>query len=409
MAEENFKDELATIVVEFNVPESVLNDFTVGEVVMMESLLTPGLQTSIKVHSYLHNIPKKDLDLFKNSIATIKINRPILKRYGLPDEMKFSQRIYRMANRKLVNNNNEEYVLHACDDSLLTNAKSLVSQQWNCIPPHNVVSEVLSRCAKVKNMEIESTSPGRDYIAENIHPFEVVKQQADVALSSSGSDPSFVHFMTYENNGTHHFKSLYKMTRENHIIELAYSEASGAKNGERSQESGYRNPYGIMQYSFPCDFDLLSDLLNGVDENGNDITSIVTINPLLGQFSLLGGQTMDCGIGNGVYKVGMSNKNSEQQQSSCNIGIEDYMLKRQARMNLLEQDKIALRLTVPWCPIYHAGKVIRINLYNKNDNKIKLYGSGDYLISSMIHTVKRGGFSTTTMDCVSTTVGKGIQ
>jgi hypothetical protein len=200
------------------------------------------------------------------------------------------------------------------------------------------------------------------------------------------------------------------LTKQDPIITLFSSDAAGSKDDNRDWYGGYRNPYAIMQYSFPCDFDLLSDLLNGIDTNGSDLTSLTTINPFLGQFSLFGIQTINCGIGQGVYKVGMTNYNSAEQQDSCNFGIEQYLLKRQARMALLEPDKVALRLTVPWNPIFHAGKVIEIELFNKNDkdNSTKLYGSGKYLISSMIHTVKRGGFSTTTMDCVATTVGGGI-
>lgn len=409
---ENFKDDQATIEASFNVSDSVLSDFTIGEVVMMESLLTPGLQTSIRVQSHLHNLPRKDLDAWKNSLVKVKIKRPILKYFKFPDELEITQRIYRLSSRKLVNNNNEEYVLHACDDSLLNNARSLVSNRWNCRLPSDVVRDTLVNCCGIQpsKLDIETASTPRDYIAENIHPFEVVKQQADVALTGS-MDPSYVHFMTYENNGTHYFKSLENLcSRQSPVITLHYSEAAGSTaNDTEQKQSGYKNPHSILQYSFPCDFDLLSDLLNGIDVDGRDITSLVSINPFLGQFSLLGNQNINCGIGQGVYKVGMSNVNSAEQQSSCNIGMEQYVLKRQARMNLLEPDKVALRLTVPWNPIYHAGKQIRVSLYNKNDNKIMIYGSGDYLISSMIHTIKRGGYSTTTMDCVSITAGKGLQ
>lgn len=409
---DQFRDDLATISAEFKADDAVLQDFTIGEVVMMESLMTPGLQTSIRVQSHLHNLPIKNLDSWKNTLVKVKITRPVLEYWKLPYEMEITQRVYRLANRKLVNNANEEYVIHACDDSLLNNARSLVSNKWNCRLPSDVVRETLTNCCGVQSskIDIEAASTPRDYIAENIHPFEVVKQQADVSLTSS-MDPSYVHFMTYENGGTHYFQSLEKMcTRQSPVITLNYSDAAGAMGEEKTNMvSGYKNPKTVMQYSFPCDFDLLSDLLNGIDVNGKDITSLVSINPFLGQFSLLGNQNINCGIGQGVFKIGMSNINSADQQDSCNIGMEQYVLKRQARMNLLEPDKVALRLTVPWCPIYHAGKIIRFELYNKNENSQLLYGSGDYLISSMVHTIKRGGFSTTTMDCVSVTVGKGVQ
>lgn len=407
-------DNLANIEAGFRFPdekEPLLEDFTVQEIVMMESLLTPGIQTIIKAHSFVHTLPKKDFDKWKNIITDIKIQRPILKRMGFPeDTMQLRQTVYRIANRRLINNNNEEYTIYACDNSLLNNARSLVSNKWNCRLPHEVVRETLSQCCGVPltKMEIESTSTPRDYIAENVHPFEVCKQQADVALTSS-MDPSFVHYMTYENFGTHHFKSLESLCKQtpSKLYTFKYSEAAGSKLNDQEKQAGYANPNNILTYSFPCDFDLLADLLNGIEADGSDITSIVTINPFLGQFSLSGVQSIDCGIGKGVYKMGLTNINSAQQQSSCNIGIEYFMLKRQARMNLLEQDKIALRMTIPWNPNLHAGKVIKIELYNKTDNTIMLHGSGDYLISSMVHTVKRGGYSTTTLDCVSTTVGKG--
>ncbi len=74
-------------------------------------------------------------------------------------------------------------------------------------------------------------------------------------------------------------------------------------------------------------------------------------------------------------------------------------------MNLLESDKIALRITVPWNPELHAGEIIKLTLKNKNDPDQLNYGSGEYLIVSMTHNIRRGGFGTTTMDCVSKTVG----
>lgn len=409
--EYNGSDESAIIEAYFPVSDNILDDFTVQEITLVESLLTPGIQTAIKCHSYRHVLPNKNLDEFKNLTANIKITRPILKAYKFnEDTLEVNPRIYRLADRKMINPNNEEFVLYGCDDSLLNNARELVSQNWNSTPPSDVVRQVLSSSARVINMDIESSSPSRDYIAENIHPFDVVKQQAEVALANS-NDPSFLHYMTYENGGTHHFRSLASLSKGTPIVELTHADTAGAKSEKNDIYGGYRNPRLIMTYSFPCDFDLLSDLLNGIDTDGRDLTSMILSNAFLGQFSLSGVQTIANGLGQGIFKLGQTNFNSADQQDASNSGIEQYLLKRQARMNLLEPDKVALRLTVPWNPVYHAGKVIRVNLYNKNDrNKapIQLYGAGDYLISSMVHTVKRGGFSTTTMDCVSTTVGKGM-
>jgi hypothetical protein len=92
--------------------------------------------------------------------------------------------------------------------------------------------------------------------------------------------------------------------------------------------------------------------------------------------------------------------------------VEKYLLKRQARMNLLEQDKIALKVTVPWNPELNVGKMIDV-LFPRKTGKAGtsndvLYGTGRYLIVNLVHTIKSGGFSTTTMECVAQTAGQGV-
>jgi hypothetical protein len=251
-------------------------------------------------------------------------------------------------------------------------------------------------------MDIERSDPARDYIAENIHPFQVVSQQANVSLAE-GDDPSFVHYMTYQNMGTHHFRSLKTLSQQEPVMTFLETETGIS--------AGFGFPFSIMTYSFPCDFDLLSDVLNGISTGGRDINSVVVFNPRDGNFSLVGDQTLGCGIGQGVLKIAQTNTNSEGDQDTCNMGVEKYLLKRQARMSLLERDKIALRLTVPFSPILNVGKVIEIDLMNKEamvmGDKVPVYGSGKYLILHMFHEIRKGGYATTTMDCVAVTVGSG--
>lgn len=395
-------DALASFEVSWGgVPPELLNEFTPMEIVLGESLLTPGLQTSVRVHSYHHNLPIKVLDIFKNSPISIKIDKPINERYDQPRNMEIRQITYRLDKRHLYNQNTEEFVLHACDQTLLDDAATLVSKFWDCKTPSTVVRDVLSSCAGAKKLDIERSDPGRDYLAENIHPFQIVAQQANVALAA-GNDPSFIHYMTYADFGTHHFRSLHYLTRQPSIITYSFSE-TGAKY------SGIGNPYALITHSFPCDFDLLTDILNGVDANGKDINSFIAINPLMGSYNIFGGTgAYGCGIGSGNPKSAISNESSAKQQQACPDYARLFVQKRQARMNLLEQDKIALRLTVPWNPKLHAGKIITLELPNKNEPTLMNYGSGDYLILHMKHDIKYGGYATTTLDCVSRTVGIGV-
>jgi hypothetical protein len=390
-----------------------LQDFSIREITLGESLLTPGLQTSVLVDSFLHAsvddqgkaLPPKNFDDFKNKNLIINLERPMLDSFGIQTSMQVKQRVYRLDNRQLINNNNERFRIHACDDSLLNDARTRVSKSWKCTSPSAIVGEVLQSCAGVTRLEVEDSTPVRDYIAENIHPFQVVTQQANAALAA-GDDPSFIHYMTYEDLGTHKFRSIYSLSRETPAFNKKYFVFS-----ETGSVTGYNNPFSIMTYSFPCDFDLLSDLLNGVDVNGQPINTLTTVNPLAGTLSMLGNQALGCGLGGGVYNLSKTNINTEQAQDQCAFEVEKYLLKRQARMGLLEQDKIALKLTVPWNPELNVGKMINVGFIRKgsgNEGEDRLYGSGTYLIVNLLHTIKSGGLSTTSMDCVAQTAGQGI-
>lgn len=391
------------------------SDISVREVTLSESLLTPGLQTSVLVDSFLHvspnekgnPLPPKNFDDYKNKIMSIQIERPLLEAYKMPSTLNVQQRIYRLDDRKLVNNNNERFRVHACDDSLLNDARSLVSKSWKCTSPTSIVEDVLRSCAGVRRLEVEPSTPMRDYIAENIHPFQVVTQQANAALANS-NDPSFVHYMTYEDFGTHKFRSIYSLSKQPAVFNTPFVFAETG-----SGSSGYDNPYSIMNYLFPCDFDMLSDILNGVDVDGSFINSLTVFNPIAATLSLFGNQAVGCGLGGGVYKLSKTNYNTEQAQDMCKMEVEKYLLKRQARMSLLEQDKIALRLTVPWNPSLNVGKMIKVEMKRKgvqngDSTQALLYGSGTYLIVNLVHSIKNGGFSTTTMECVAQTAGQGI-
>jgi hypothetical protein len=398
--DEKIRLKITNLTVE-GLKESDLEDVSVSEIVLGESLLTPGLQTIVTLNSYVYNLPAKNLDNYKNKKISMKLERPILEDYKFNSKMEIEGVVYRLDNRKLIDHNvtnNEEFTIHACDQSLLNDAKSLVSKSWKCTRPSDIVEYVLKSCAGVKELDVEKADPARDYIAENIHPFQVVNQQSNVALAN-GNDPSFLHYMTYDKN-THHFRSLASLCKEKSMATFKYVETG--------IDGGYANPLGIIAFSFPCDFDYLSDLLNGVDDKGQNQNTLTTANPNAKSMSQLGNQTQGCGMGGYNQKEAMTNKGTAEKQNSCETSVEKYLLKRQARLGLIERDKIALRMVVPWNPDLHAGKIITLDWKNKEDGKTPVYGSGDYLIVSMMHTIKAGGFATTTLDCVSKTVGQGV-
>jgi hypothetical protein len=388
----------------------LLKDTSFVECTLVESLLTPFLQTSLKFHSFNHiEEGPKILELFKNKIVDIKVKRPILADAGIRDEMNITQRLYRLDSRKPLDFNNEEFQLRLCDQTLLTDAKNLVSHSWKCSTPTQVTQEVLTRCADARLGIMEASQPPRDYIADNIHPFQVVSQQADVALAS-GDDPSFVHFMTYEGmsegsgdpRGLHHFRSLKRMAQG--APKYQYIHADSGYDGKYSsiqQLSNGLRQFAIMNHSFPADFDVLSDILNGVGGG----KSLLIYRPADKIVSLLGFKGGPCGVGGQNFSQVFSDLQNPSLEG-CPTNVEKYMLLRQARMNLLSEGDIALRMTVPWTTGIHAGDIIRVLIPHKPSGASN-YGSGDYLISSIVHNIRAGGYSTITMDCVSETVGRG--
>lgn len=382
-----------------NASGGLLDQVTPMEILMNESILHPRLQTSVRVHSYYQNLPIKNLDQYKGSSISIELWRPILEKFNITSTLNIDQVVWRVDSRKLYNDNVEEFVIHACDPTLLIDAETLVSKFWKCTPPSPIVSEVLTACAGARSIDVEDSCCPRDYSARNIHPFRVIADQAEVALAG-GNDPSFLHYMTYDNGGTHHFRSLYSLTKESSIITYYFSQI-GLKGG-------YANPKAIMTHNFPCDFDLLSDILNGLGPDGTNLSSMVSINPFTGASGILGTEAIGCGSGVAMLKAAMTNATSTTEQDACPDYSQFFALKRQARMGLLEPDKIALRLVVPWNPELNAGKVITLDLRNKEDPSQQNYGSGDYLIHSLTHKIQYGGFSTTALDCVSTSVGQGV-
>jgi hypothetical protein len=373
------------------VPDSYLFESSIASVTCVESLLTPSIHTTVEVQDSIYYAPDnkvKDLNLFKGKTLTFNLYKK-----DLDKELVVSQTIYRIDNRKLMNMQIETYGMHAIDVDALSNAKNRVAKQWVCQTPNAVVREILGGIG-AKNFDIENSVPARNYSATNIHPYQVISEQAEVALTN-GIDPSFIHFMTFENTtGTHYFKSLSTMAKAGPAAYYIWNEKG-------SQEGGFSNPWSIMSFEFPCDFDLLSDILNGVGNSSGIVENLQN-----GMISQFGSQQRTTGIGAGSTKYALTDMGSSE---SCDVAVEKYLHLRQARMSLLEQDKIGLRMTVPFNPDLHAGMVVNALFVSKEEatKGQPEYGSGDYLICSLSHSYKAGGFGTTTIDCVSETVASG--
>ena len=380
-----------------------INETTTKEIILGENILNPSVQTAITFNRYLYG-DNQNLDQLKGKTLNVTLQSSLTSSFSRPIPMNIENTVYRLDNRRLINQSPssiEEFTVHACHETLLDDAKHLMSKSWNCATPNEIVNAALD-CVKAGPRTVDPCDPQRDYIAENIHPFRVISQQANVALD--GDDPSFVHYMTYENGGTHYFRSLKKLISAGPVMTYYYSDGGESETGPSTLPV---NPYPIM-VNFPCDFDYLTDLLNGVDINGNNVntgTFFNLINMGMNLFGMDGGAMSGIagGIGScfegGNMKQSWTNKGNSHKDYGCETDVEKYLLKRQARMALLDRDKIALRMVTTWNPYLHVGHIIELKWESKNGGMV--YGSGEYLVTSMMHKIQLGGYSTATIDCVS--------
>ena len=147
---------------------------------------------------------------------------------------------------------------------------------------------------------------------------------------------------------------------------------------------------------------MLSDILNGIGPQGQNYNSVRTFNAVSGICDAIG--SVLGGEGANICRA-MTNLGTSQQQNSCDSEIEKWALLRQARMSLIEKDKITFRVTVPWSPWLHVGNVFHFHWGNKYDDTTQVYGTRDYLIVNLTHNIQFGGYAVTTLDCIANTYG----
>lgn len=387
-----------------------LEDVTVKEVIIGESLLNPSAHAAVTLQSAMYFRPT-NWNYFRCQPITIRIKD---NSGNQARTMIVNQQIYRADNRhfSVLNTGNvEEVTLHSLDQSILTDAETIWEKSWQCSPPGTVVNEALQKIGAQRSIFSQGgTGPGRPYVAESIHPLQAIQQQANVALYN-GNDPSYLHYMTIDDRtGTnvHNFRALTELMNSGHTAYEIYAADTAAAGGHSFAQT-YAGSYApaalrtAVSFSFPCDYDVLSDILNGINCDGQNMNDVRTFNMSSGQTSsAMGAITQAANIFKSITNLGTA-----QQHNTCETNVEKYLVKRQARMAMLEKDKIAFRVTLPWSPWLHVGQQINFTWVNRYVRSQKQYGSGKYLILHMTHNIQFGGYATTTLDCITNTFGRG--
>lgn len=392
-----------------NLAGTRLEDVTVKEVIIGESLLNPSAHAAVTLQSAMYFRPTN-----WNFFRCQPIEIDIKDNSGNPARtMKVKQQIYRCDNRKFTVTNTgqvEELTLHSIDQSILTDAETIWEKSWPCSTPAAVVREAMSKIGVTRFRLVGGTGPGRPYVAETIHPLQVIQQQANVALYN-GNDPSFLHYMTIQEQtgeNVHNFRALAELMSNQHTPYDIVA-ADTAESGGRAFSDAFGDSFAsaamrtAVTFSFPCDYDVLSDILNGINCDGQNMNDSRLFNLSSGDSSSAMGAITQAA---NIFKS-LTNLGTAQQHNTCETNVEKYLHTRQARMALLEKDKIAFRVTLPWSPWLHVGGQINFIWINRYIKSKKQYGSGKYLILHLTHNIQYGGYATTTLDCITNTFGRG--
>lgn len=399
-----------------NLGGAIPEDTTVKEVIVGESLLNPSVHCAVTLQSAIYNPVGKTWDRYKGQQMSLYVTDKDYKiRTGSSTdnirEMRVNQTVYRCDNRHFSSLNTgqiEDLTLHTIDDSVLKDASTIMTKSWQCTTPSQVVREALrSVGVSGSRARVTGSGPAKNYVAESIHPFQVIQQQANMALWN-GDDPSYLHYMTFnENTGEniHNFRALAELIRMggNNVNNMyTIYGADTAISGNKSFSDGYNV---AVNYSFPCDYDLLSDILNGIGPQGQNLNGGNVFNLASGAVNAIGSLLQGNVASAANFAVGMTTKGTSQNQNVCDSEIEKWLIRRKARMGLLEKDKIALRVTVPWSPWLHVGNVFYFKWINRFDARVPVYGSRAYMIVHLTHNIQFGGYATTTLDCIANTLG----
>ena len=133
----NYLQEHGTVAVQdFNIegPDKNLESLIIKEILMTESLLTQSPQLAVKLHNVIYAPPGKDFDQWKNKDISFTLSRG-------SQSLRVKQKVFRMSDRKFMPTNvgqTEEFVVHACDETLLKDAAKLVSKSWKCTKPSDI-------------------------------------------------------------------------------------------------------------------------------------------------------------------------------------------------------------------------------------------------------------------------------
>lgn len=396
--------------IKFSFDDEFFSELSLVDVMVFESILSPDPQITMTLHD-ANQITKNMIDWklkddkpiklkemkLVNPFADYNTRQDGMGAQNVKDITIKDQIVYRVDQGKLVNYYTEEFKVHICSPLTIENMKTRISKFY----PKNDISKVVedalkSVCEKSGiKFDVESTEMKRDYISNNMHPYQIVSEIVDMATKNGWTN--YFHFATFEDKkGKHYVKSLKKLIEGSSKITYRYEH-----KGVGDALTKFDN---ILSYEFPSFFDTLLDLSHGIidDENLEIEPSMVSLNPFTSTFYIVDGDSN----GNQGKPIGGTLNSGAWSNHSTMYDVpnhcEKYLHTRTGPLAFENKNRPDIKIIVPFNPELHAGEVIKIELdmilegnkYKKN------YGTGDYLVSTLTHNIKTGSYGVTVIEAI---------
>lgn len=374
--------------------DNLFKEFSVQEVYMQESILSPQLHMQINVQA-ASGYPKNFYNYKLNGGQPVTVQGTIVNpTYNM--SMNFSNMIlYRIGNRKPFNTYTEEFTISCCHNTTITNQLKRMTKIYKDVNYASVVQDAFNSAGATGR--VGQTDSKGNYSSDNKHPFQVISDMSSLAMK--GKTVPFVHYMTFENGGTHYWQA---------VTDMLSQGSAGRTFGTRARgrTATMSDPNSILTHEFPCDFDTLLEAVHGIPPTQSDYAnlkpSILSINPLTGQVFMVDGRAhgnpATQGMGGAATGSILNNLNNRGDTSS---GGEKNTHQRTPLMAFLQRENIAIKILVPLAPELHIGGHINVQILGLAEGQQgQLFGSGTYMIAHLTHNIKFGAYATTSLECI---------
>lgn len=340
---------------------------------------------------------------------------------GMPTKVEKTFRIFKVSNRTLVKDQNENYVLHFCSEELMLSEQYRVSKSYRGSKISDMVKDVVLNQLKTSptkflDANIEETQGIKDLIIPNLKPFEALSWLSTYAISNS-SQTAGSPYLFYENLNGYNFRSLQSLFT-NKVYNTYNVEVKNLRmpDDPRVQDMS-ADMTNVLHYDVLNNFDSIELINSGAYAN-----RLIAIDPIRQTYSVTNfdynkyfdtaqklnkngiisnaqnrkGDTVNTTY-DAVLKVmttntGQSTKNryiKSHQGNIKDLNVEMTVPYRTAQ--IAQINAIKYRVLLPGDPLLTVGSVITFNLPDirptDQGRELDKYYSGNYLVTAVRHKI----------------------